>query len=159
MARSSVFLCGLHHRNLPGPNLKHICVRLCQVWYYFAISVFKKKILCRSIFHLHSVFHSSFTSFCLYHLFSGKTVKMIRNWKWVGFCLKGILVLSIKTNQNLLCSYPSYPIVMGTVHITYGTIGKMYFQKRNTITAAGNVLAKHKLPAQHYPQLVSKDNR
>lgn len=55
MARSLVFLCGLHHRNLPGPNLKHICFRLCQVWYYFAISVFKKK-FCVEVFSISTLF-------------------------------------------------------------------------------------------------------
>lgn len=39
MALYSVFLCGLYHRNVPRPNLKHIYFRVCQVGYYFAILV------------------------------------------------------------------------------------------------------------------------
>ena len=57
MALYSVFLCGLYHRNLPGPNLKHICFRVCQVGYYSAILVlfdFYVKVF----FYLHSASQS-----------------------------------------------------------------------------------------------------
>lgn len=71
---------------------------------------------------------------------------MIKNWTCIGFCLKGILVLSINANENLLCCHPCYPIVTGTAYIAYRAIGgKCIFKKMSKIAVAGNRLPKHKL--------------
>lgn len=62
---SLLSLCvGLYHRHLPGPNLKHICFRVCQVCYYFAVLLLFDFCV-KVVFCLHSTPQSPLTSFYL----------------------------------------------------------------------------------------------
>lgn len=123
IALYSVFLCGLYHRNLPGLNLKHICFRVCQLGYYFAILVLLDFYV-KVFFCLHSAppkpiyFFLSLISIC-----SKDTKKKKKEFEVVLFLFeKHYGPFRIK---SFLHYYPLYPFVMSIVYIVYGAIGSI----------------------------------